>query len=123
MTEIGAIVELPCIQGVRKIRWREQNYRGSRRFMDLADSNESDIVQIEVNVSEGELEDADSQNHIDDDKIVSFYADHDMDDEVLYGSNKSAHSYLARPASLRDECLDPVQHSSSQRRQEIKVSN
>ena len=57
MVIIGAIVELPCIQGVSKTRWRELNYRGSRRFEDLEDSNESEIDdQFEVNFSEGELE-------------------------------------------------------------------
>ena len=59
MVIIGAvIVELPCIEGVRKIRWRELNYRGSRRFMNIADSNEiKEKEEIEINVSEGEVED------------------------------------------------------------------
>ena len=43
-----------------------------------------------------------------------------MDDEVLYGSNNSAQSYLARPAELRDECFELIQASNSLRLQDIK---
>ena len=83
--------------------------------MDLADSGESEIDEFELNFSEG---DECRQNEINDKNIVSC-DDNGQDDEVIYGSNKSTQSYLARPAELRDECFEIVQESESQRHQEI----
>ena len=86
--------------------------------MDFSDSGESEIDEFELNFSEGEQEDECSQNEIINKSIVNF-DDNNLDDEVIYGSNKSTQSHLARPAELRDECFELVQESESQRHQEI----
>ena len=68
-------------------------------------SEQSEVDQfVEVSLSEGELEDDHRQN------FVRFKGDYDLDDEVLYGSNGDTNSYLARPAQLRNECLELVRY-------------
>ena len=59
--------------------------------MDLVDSNEEERDEFESKFSKGEIEDGHGQNIIGN-------LDNDLDDEVLYGSNSSAQSYLLRPA-------------------------
>ena len=69
------IQELPVRKALSKTRWRVLNYRGTRRFVEMSEEDQSEDDEQQEEVSS--IQD-------------------DFDDEVLFGSHASKNSYRPR---------------------------
>ena len=88
-----SVLELPFRKALSKTRWRELNYRGTRRFVELSEDDESE-------------EDGQQQ------EVASF--EDDFDDEVLFGSHESIESIRPRrPLALLNESLNSYHESEN----------